>query len=71
MPWAFAIVPGILTYLFGLIMYRVRLSPIAAFPGPLLARTTYWYEFYYNWIKCGQYYLKIEEMHQRYGEILL
>lgn len=71
MPWAFAIVPGILTYLFGLIMYRVRLSPIAAFPGPFLARTTYWYEFYYNWIKCGHYYLKIEEMHQRYGEILL
>jgi hypothetical protein len=59
-----------LTHLSILLVYRLWLSPIAAFPGPLLARSTYWYEFYYDWIKCGQYYLRIEEMHREYGRVL-
>ena len=58
---------GIVLYACGLFLYRLYFSPIAAFPGPLLARATFWYEFYHNWVKDGQYYLRIEEMHKKYG----
>lgn len=56
-------------YIFSLVLYRLYLSPVAAFPGPFLARTTHWYEFYYNYIRTGTYYQKIAEMHEKYGEI--
>jgi hypothetical protein len=58
---------GIVLYACGLFLYRLCFSPIAAFPGPLLARATFWYEFYHNWVKNGQYYRRIEEMHKKYG----
>ncbi|KAL2818628.1 cytochrome P450 [Aspergillus granulosus] len=51
-------------------VYRLWLSPIASFPGPFLARISFCYEFYYNWIKPGQYYLEIHKMHQKYGPIV-
>lgn len=56
-------------YLASLIIYRLYLSPVAAFPGPLLARTTHWYEFYYNYVRTGMYYKKIEEFHVKYGKL--
>ena len=31
-----------------LLIFRIWLSPISAFPGPLLARTTFWYKMYYQ-----------------------
>ena len=58
---------GIVLYACGLFLYRLYFCPIAAFPGPLLARATFWYEFYHNWVKNGQYYRRIEEMHRKYG----
>lgn len=51
-----------------LAMYRLWLSPVAVFPGSVLAKLTFWYEFYYDWIKPGQYYKKIHEMHAKYGK---
>lgn len=56
-----------LTYYVALIVYRLWFHPIANFPGPLLARTTFWYEFYYSYIRVGAYYLKVKEMHEKYG----
>ncbi|KAE8328708.1 cytochrome P450 [Aspergillus sergii] len=53
-----------------LALYRLFLSPIAAFPGPPLARLTYLTQWYYDWVKDGQYYLQIEEMHKKYGPIV-
>jgi hypothetical protein len=58
---------GIVFHACGLLLYRLCFSPIAAFPGPLLARATFWYEFYHNFVKDGQYYRRIAEMHQKYG----
>jgi hypothetical protein len=55
-------------YLSSLIVYRLYLSPVAAFPGPFLARTTHWYEFYYTYIQTGMYYKKVAEFHAKYGE---
>jgi hypothetical protein len=55
-------------YLSSLTVYRLYLSPVAAFPGPFLARTTHWYEFYYTYIQTGMYYKKVAEFHAKYGE---
>lgn len=60
---------AILAYTIGLLFYRVYLRPLAAFPGPFLARTTHWYEFYHNFIRTGKYYEKIRDMHDKYGKL--
>lgn len=61
----------VLTYTMTLTVYRLWISPVAAFPGPSLARIPFLYEFYYNWIRLGTYYLKIKDMHERYGTTYL
>lgn len=53
--------------LYGL-FWRLFLSPIAKIPGPKLAAATFWYEFYYDVVKGGQYVYQIEKMHQQYGK---
>ncbi|RAK87019.1 cytochrome P450 [Aspergillus costaricaensis CBS 115574] len=59
-----------LAYLVVCIVYRLYLSPIAAFPGPPLAAVTWFYEFYYDAICGGRYIFKISDMHKRYGPIV-
>jgi hypothetical protein len=54
-------------YLVGLAIYRLYLSPIAKFPGPKLAATTYLYEGYYDVVKRGKYTFKIRDLHAEYG----
>ena len=49
------------------IVWRLYLSPVANFPGFKLAAVTFWYEFYYDVIKGGQYVYEIERMHKEYG----
>ncbi|KAG0650454.1 Cytochrome P450 monooxygenase orf6 [Hyphodiscus hymeniophilus] len=51
-----------------LAIYRLYLSPYAAFPGPKLAALTHWYTFYYDVTKGGQYIYKIEQLHKIYGK---
>ena len=48
--------------------YRLFLSPIAHIPGPKLAAVTFWYEFFYEVIRPGQFVFKIKELHKQYGE---
>lgn len=56
----------ILYGIYGLV-YRLYFSPLAKFPGPKLAAATYWYEFYYDVKKRGQYVWEIKKMHEKYG----
>jgi hypothetical protein len=58
----------ILLYATGLTIYRLFLSPLAAFPGPKLAAATAWYEFYWNVLKQGQFTFHLQDLHDRYGE---
>lgn len=67
---AFCLVLGVAGYIVTLVVYRLWLSPLSGFPGSPLAKTTFLYEFYYDWIKPGLYYEKIHEMHQKYGRFL-
>ncbi|KAI8946629.1 cytochrome P450 [Xylaria longipes] len=57
-------------YGFMLAIYRLYLSPLASFPGPILAKVTHWYEFYYNVVHTGKYYEKIRELHDKYGPVV-
>ncbi|KAK6843849.1 hypothetical protein PG989_007750 [Apiospora arundinis] len=57
-------------YLLGLAVYRLYFSPIAGFPGPKLAALSFWYEFYYDVVCGGRYWVRIIELHDRYGPII-
>ena len=50
-----------------LVLYRLYLSPLASIPGPKFAAATRWYEFYYDCVLPGKFFLEIERMHQSYG----
>ncbi|KIW28417.1 uncharacterized protein PV07_08084 [Cladophialophora immunda] len=67
-----AVAAGVLlaTALLGLCVNRVYFSPLAHIPGPLLAKVSYWYEFYYDVVLRGQYTFKIQKLHERYGPIV-
>jgi hypothetical protein len=65
---AFCLALGLAGYIVALLIYRLWLSPLSGFPGSPFAKTTFWYEFYYDWVKPGQYYRRIHEMHQIYGK---
>jgi hypothetical protein len=58
-----------LTYVIGLAIYRLWLSPIAKFPGPKLAALTKWYEFYYEVVRNGQFTFHIQDLHKIYGTV--
>ncbi|KAL3453317.1 cytochrome P450 [Aspergillus insuetus] len=49
---------------------RLYFHPLAHIPGPRLAALTWWYEFYYDAIRPGQYIFKIQELHRQYGPII-
>lgn len=47
---------------------RLFLHPLAHIPGPRLAALTWWYEFYFDAVRPGQYVFKIQELHKQYGK---
>ncbi|KAF2624794.1 cytochrome P450 [Macroventuria anomochaeta] len=52
------------------VIYQLYFSPLSKLPGPKLAAVTLWYEIYYDVFKWGRYYVKIKEMHEKYGPIV-
>ncbi len=57
----------LLLYGSGLVIYRLVFDPLSKFPGPKLPAATFWYEFYYDFVKKGQLVFKIRELHKQYG----
>ncbi|EPS36574.1 hypothetical protein H072_9827 [Dactylellina haptotyla CBS 200.50] len=52
-------------------LYRLSpFHPLAKIPGPRLAATTQWYEFYYNVYQDGQFIFKTVEWHEKYGPVV-
>lgn len=56
-----------ITYLAGLVVYRLYFHPLAKFPGPKYAAISRWHEFYYEVVKKGQFTFKVQELHRKYG----
>lgn len=50
-----------------LVLHRLCVSPLATIPGPKFAAATRWYEFYYDYVLPGKFFLEIERMHKLYG----
>lgn len=48
------------------LLHRVYFHPLADVPGPLLGRMFHFYSFWHN-INGGRFYLKIPELHAKYG----
>ena len=59
-----------LLYIVLVFSYRLRLHPLARFPGPALAAVTFWYQFYYDFFGDGKYVYVIRDMHTKYGPIV-
>jgi hypothetical protein len=57
----------LVSYVVSIAIYRLFLSPLAAFPRPRLAAITSFYEFYYDVIKPAKFVFEIERMHKIYG----
>ncbi|KAJ5379097.1 hypothetical protein N7509_012216 [Penicillium cosmopolitanum] len=53
-----------------IVVHRLYTHPLAAFPGPKLAASTFLYEFYYDVVRNGLYIWEIERMHKKYGPIV-
>lgn len=51
-----------------LVVYRLTWHPLASFPGPVLARASYVYEFWFDVILQGRYTRRISSLHQKYGK---
>ena len=49
--------------------YRIWFHPHSRFPGPLLARASYGYEFWYDVVRKGQFTRKVEQLHKLYGRV--
>jgi len=49
-------------------IYNLYFHPLAKFPGPRWAAASYLAEFYYDVLQGGQYFKKVIEMHEEYGE---
>lgn len=53
-----------------MVVYRIFFHPLAKVPGPLLARASYFYCFWYN-INGGRMYLQTQRLHEKYGTGIL
>lgn len=56
------------TYLAGLVIYRLTLHPLANFPGPFICRISYLQQCYYEAILNGKFLDRFPEYHRKYGE---
>ncbi|KKY13050.1 putative cytochrome p450 [Diplodia seriata] len=49
------------------IIQRLFFHPLASVPGPKLAAASTLYEFYWNAIRGGKLFKRLDEMHEKYG----
>lgn len=70
---AFPLASALLAYLVLHRVYRIfydlKRHPLAHIPGPKLAAITYLYQTYYSLVGGSRYYVKVGELHEKYGMI--
>ncbi|KAL4810923.1 putative benzoate 4-monooxygenase cytochrome P450 [Aspergillus unguis] len=57
-------------YWISLVIYRLYFHPLANIPGPLLARISFLYEWYYDLVLSGQFRFQLKALHSEYGPII-
>lgn len=62
---------ALLFYLITLAVYRVYLCPLAKskIPGPKLGALTKFYEAWYEIVQRGRFSFKLDDLHERHGEV--
>lgn len=65
--WAALILASFTLYSVQLVVRRLYFHPLSKIPGPFLARSTYWYEFYQDIILGGIYVKNYAALHEKYG----
>jgi hypothetical protein len=61
-------VGGLLLYGIITVVYRLCFHPLRKIPGPWIAATTGWYEFYEDIVLAGHYIKELPKLHARYGQ---
>ena len=51
-----------------IVVKRLYFHPLSKVPGPKLAATSGWYEFYYDIVRRGAYSHQVPDFHKKYGE---
>lgn len=65
-----AVSSAIAAWLFTAILYRLAFHPLAAYPGPLLARISTIWQFYQDVILGGRMSYTLRQLHDTYGPIV-
>jgi len=68
--WIVYAIQAFLLWAVSTIVYRRFFHPLASIPGPFLPSVTRFYIWYWNVIKDGHFYRKIEELHSQYGLVV-
>jgi hypothetical protein len=68
--WAGYVAQVLLFWIVSNVVYRRFFHPLAKIPGPFFPAVTRLYIWYWNVIKDGHFYRKIEELHARYGPVV-
>ncbi|KAF9873291.1 CND5p [Colletotrichum karsti] len=68
--WVSLLLVAFAVYSVQLVLRRLYFHPLSKIPGPFLARTTYWYEFYQDVILGGVYVKNYPALHEKYGPVI-
>ncbi|KAI1636385.1 cytochrome P450 [Biscogniauxia mediterranea] len=58
------------SYIGGLVLYRLKFHPLAGIPGPFLCRISYLQQCYYEAILNGKFLERFPGYHRRYGPVV-
>ena len=62
---------GLALYLVGFVVGRLYSHPLSNIPGPKLAAISRLYITYFNATGGSKFYLQVEELHKRYGRLIV
>lgn len=66
--WLLAVLIFVLSYVVGLVIYRLKFHPLAKYPGPWLAKVTELYPLYHSII--GDRHITFWRLHKKHGDIV-
>jgi len=68
--WVLYAIQALGVYAVSAVIYRRFFHPLAGIPGPFIPSVTRFYIWYWNVLKDGQFYRRLDELHARYGPVV-